>query len=187
LLEEARRLDAECGVEVEYRTARAEQTGLASRSADVVVAGQCWHWFDRPAAAAEAARVLRPSGALVIAHFDWLPLAGNVVEATERLIEAHNPAWKGGGGMGMYPWWLRDVGSAGYRGIETFSYDEDVPYDHDAWRGRVRASAGVGASLDREQVSAFDRELGEVLRTRFEGEPLQVPHRVFVVIARPPA
>ena len=32
-------------------------------------------------------RLLKPGGRLVIAHFDWLPLPGTVVEATERLIE----------------------------------------------------------------------------------------------------
>ena len=42
-------------------------------------------------AALEARRLLAPSGRLVIAHFDWLPLPGNVVEATEALIKAHNP------------------------------------------------------------------------------------------------
>jgi hypothetical protein len=151
-----------------------------------VVAGQCWHWFDRAAAAAEAARVLRATGKIAIAHYDWLPLASNVVAQTERLIERHNPAWKGGGGLGMYPRWLRDLAEAGYRGIESFSYDEDATYTHEAWRGRVRASAGVGASLGSEQVGAFDRDLAALLASEFASEPVAVAHRVFAVVARAP-
>jgi SAM-dependent methyltransferase len=186
LLEEARRLGTEEGVTVEYRTAKAEATGLDAASADVVIAGQCWHWFDRKAAARESLRVLRPGGLMVIAHFDWIPLANNVVALTEKLIERHNAAWKGGGGMGMYPWWLRDLGEAGYRAIETFSYDEDVPYTHEGWRGRVRASAGVGASLGPAEVDAFDRDLAALLGNEFPREPVPVPHRVFAVVAEAP-
>ena len=69
-----------------YVTARAEQTDLPDASFDVVTAGQCWHWFDRPKAAQEVRRLLVSKGWLVIAHFDWIPLPGNVVEATEKLI-----------------------------------------------------------------------------------------------------
>jgi SAM-dependent methyltransferase len=186
LIAEAQRLDREAGVSVHYVTATAEATGMPPGSVDVVTAGQCWHWFQRDAAAHEAGRVLVPGGALVIAHFDWLPLPGNVVEATEQLIERHNPAWTFGGGPGMYPPWLRDVALAGFRNIETFSFDLDVPYSHEAWRGRIRASAGVAASLPAEMVTRFDDDLRQILRQAFPNEPLQVPHRVFAVISRAP-
>ena len=186
LLDEARRLDREAGQTVDYREARAEDTGLDDDSADVVTAGQCWHWFDRPAAAREVARILRPAGRLVIAHFDWIPVSGNVVDATERLIEAHNPDWKLGGGLGVHPRWLRDLAEAAYRGIETFSYDVAVEYPPEAWRGRIRASAGVGATLPPDEVDRFDADLAELLRERFPGERLEVPHRVFAIVATSP-
>lgn len=186
LMREARRLDAGAGVSVGYREARAEETGLESACADAVSAGQCWHWFDRPAAAREVARVLRPSGALVIAHFDWIPRRGNLVQATEQLIQAHNPKWGFADLQGLYPAWLRDLGDAGFRELESFSYDVDVPYGAEAWRGRVRASAGVGASLDPERVAAFDRALAALLRERFPDSLLAVPHRVFALVARAP-
>lgn len=187
MLEAARALDLDAGIEVEYRLAYAEETGLPAASADVVAAGQCWHWFDRPRAALEVARLLRPEGRAVIVHFDWIPLAGNVVRATEGLIEARNPSWKFGNLFGMYPRWLRDLGEARFREIETFSYDVDVPYTPEAWRGRIRASAGVGASLTADEVTRFDRELAELLDAKFPGSPLSIPHRVFAVIARRPA
>lgn len=182
----ARELDRSAGVNVEYRVARAEDTGLADAAFDVVTAGQCWHWFDRPRAAVEVARILKPDGSLLIAHFDWIPLAGNIVRATEELIEHHNPNWKMGGGLGLHPLWLRDLGEAGYRSLETFSYDVDAVYTPEAWRGRIRASAGVGASMPAERVEAFDEELADLLASSFPGSLLQVPHRVFAIVARAP-
>ena len=101
-----------------------------------------------------------------------------------RLILAHNPAWQMGGGSGLYPAWLGQVAGAGFVDLESFSFDLDVPYSHVAWRGRIRASAGVGASLPAAQVEVFDADLATLLARDFAGEPLAVPHRVWAVIAR---
>lgn len=75
---------------------------------------------------------------------------------------------------------------AGFRDIETFSVDLDAPYSHEAWRGRIRASAGVGASLSAERVAQFDRELARMLRERFPEDPLAVPHRLFALVCTSP-
>jgi SAM-dependent methyltransferase len=179
-------MDREANVEIDYVEAPAEATGLPDGAFDVVSAGQCWHWFDRPAAANEARRVLRPGGTIVICHFDWLPLPGNVVEATEALILEHNPSWRGAGGFGMYPPWTRDVYEAGFREIQTFSFDIDVPYSHEAWCGRIRASAGVAASLPPEEVARFDEHHATMLKEQFPADPLSVPHRVWALIAEAP-
>ncbi len=184
MLDAARGLDARAGVIVDYRVARAEETGLPAASVDVVTAGQCWHWFDRPRAAAEARRVLAADGTLVIGHFDWIPLPGNVVEATERLILRHNPAWTFSGGTGLYPPWLADAAGAGFHALETFSFDVMVPYTHEGWRGRIRASAGVAASLLPDAVSRFDHDLAALLSASFPDSPLAVHHRVFALVCR---
>ncbi len=191
MLEQAKEIDRQVGVDVEYRVAKAEATGFPDSAFDVVTAGQCWHWFDRPKAAQEVQRILKPNGTLIIAHFDWLPLTGNVVELTEQLILKHNPHWKFGGGLGMYPQWLRDLGEADFANIRSFSFDVDVPYTPKAWRGRIRASAGVGASLAPEQVARFDSELKQMLEAlnqpSAESEAvLFIPHRVFAVTAQSP-
>jgi SAM-dependent methyltransferase len=186
LLDQARRLDAEAGVSVQYRIGRAEDTGLPAGSFDIVAAGQCWHWFDRPRAAAEAMRLLRPGGRLVHAHLDWLPLPGSVPQASEALILEHNPSWSGAGGTGLHGENLADLSLAGFQGIETFSFDLAIPYSHEGWRGRIRASAGVGASLPDAAVARFDAAHARLLAERFPEQALLVPHRLWAAVAVKP-
>jgi SAM-dependent methyltransferase len=186
LMEQAKRLGEAEGLAVEYRVGKAESTGLESSSVNVVTAGQCWHWFDGPIAAREAGRILKPGGRVAICHFDWIPVAGNVVEATEQLIVKHNPNWKWSGGHGLHPYCLRHLAEAGFVDLETFSYDVFVPYSHEDWRGRIRASAGVGASLPSDKVEAFDREHTALLSQSFPESILQVHHRVWAALGRKP-
>jgi len=186
LLEQAKVLDKEQDVEIAYHVAPAEDTSLPNASFDTVMAGQCWHWFDRPRATAEVYRLLVPQGHIVIAHLDWIPLSGNVVEATEQLILKHNPAWAMSGGNGLYPQWLTDLGEGGFVEIQTFSFDLDLIYTHEAWRGRIRASAGISASLSDEAVQIFDDEMQAMLTSQFPDDPLNVHHRVWAVAAVKP-
>ncbi|AFY34365.1 class I SAM-dependent methyltransferase [Calothrix sp. PCC 7507] len=187
LLAQAKQLSESAQLQIDYRVGTAENTGLANATVDIVTAGQCWHWFDRPRAAQEVTRILKANGYVALAHFDWIPLKGNVVEATEQLIEAHNPAWKMGGGTGLHPQWLRDIAEVGFREIQTFSYDVFVPYSHEDWRGRIRASAGVAASLSPEKVEVFDQELATLLVAKYPTPILQAHHRVSAVIAKSPS
>lgn len=185
LMGQGQRIGQAEGVWVGYVRAVAEATPFAPGAFDGVSAGQCWHWFDRSRAAQEVRRLLKPGGWLAIAHFDWLPLPGNVVEATEQLILQHNPAWRGAGGNGIHDRWLYDVAVAGFTAIETFSFDSPALYSPASWRGRIRASAGITAGgLTPAQVAAFDAELRDLLADRFRQDPLPVPHRTFAVVCR---
>lgn len=187
LLAQARQLDRRANALTKYVIAAAEHIPFPSSSFDVVTAGQCWHWFDGIRSAHEIRRVLKPGGAIVIGHFDWLPHARNVAAATETLILRHNPDWAFAGGHGVYPQWLPHLRAAKFVDLETSSFDLALPYTHEAWRGRIRASAGVAASLSPPQVDAFDRDLQLLLRSDFPADPLIIPHRVFTVIGKKPA
>lgn len=181
LLDQAREQDAAAGVDVTYRVAPAEDTGLPGGAWDVVTAAHCWHWFDARRAVAEVRRLLVPGGTVVLCSRDYLIRPGNVCAASEELVLAHNPGWPMAGSPGTHDEWAADL--TGFADLETFGFDVDVPYTHTAWRGRMRSSNGVGASLPAGAVAAFDADLAALLRERFPGEPLRVPHRVFAMVA----
>ena len=180
----ARRLDAAAGASVDYLVARSEATGLPAADFDLVCAGTCWHWFDKPAAAREAHRLLKPGGRLVVAAMEFRSQPDNVVGATCQLIRQHNPEWWSNDQLGFRFEWAEDLSAVGLVILDRFQFDVAVPYTHEAWRGCIRASAGVSASLGPAAVDAFDGEHAVLLRTRFPREPLAVPHRVPAIVAR---
>ena len=181
LLGQAEEIAKSEGLTVNWKQATAEATSLEDHSYDIAIAGQCWHWFDPAGAIEEIQRILRKDSTLIIAHFDWLPYSNNVVEQTEFLIEEMNPEWDMGGGVGIYAEWFRHLSEGGFEDIQGYSYDEDVHYSHEGWRGRIRASAGVGGSMKPEMIEEFDQRHAELLLREFPEEPLSIPHRVFVV------
>ncbi len=183
LLEEAKKIDQENNINIQYFHAKAENLPFSSSQFDVVTAGQCWHWFDGEKVLEEVRRVLDKRGKLVIVHSDWIPLDNNIVAQTEELILSYNPSWKGSGGTGVYPEWLTQVAKGGYTDIETFTFDHSITYNHEQWRGRIRASAGVGASLSQEKITKFDHQLKKLLQSNYPSI-IDVPHRVFCLICK---
>lgn len=179
----AKRLDAAVGIEIDYKVGSSEATGLQGESFGLVCAGTCWHWFDKPAAAREVHRLLAPKGWLVVAAMDFQSESPSVVRSSSQLIARHNPAWAHDQ-LGFRFEWSADLEAAGLAVVGQFQFDIAVPYSHEAWRGRIRASAGVSASLDAAAVEAFDRDHAELLRNQFPQEPLAVPHRVSAIVSR---
>lgn len=73
--------------------ATAEEIPLPSRSVDVVIAAQAFHWFDHGRAVPEMARVLRPGGALALvwnlrdSAIPWVRRLGTLIGVQEALAD----------------------------------------------------------------------------------------------------
>ncbi|MEO5845651.1 MAG: class I SAM-dependent methyltransferase [Caldimonas sp.] len=164
------------GLAVDFAVAAAEALPFADLSFDAVVASQCWMYFDVERTLAEVRRVLRPGGVLVTTHFNWLPRADPVAQASEALVLGLNPEWQGSdwsGQIATEPAWA--AGRA--RVTAMFWFDADVPFTRESWRGRMRACRGVGASLVDADVAAFDAALASWLDAH-TARRFTVRHRV---------
>jgi SAM-dependent methyltransferase len=154
---EARRLaDAE-KLQIDFRVASAEDPPFANHSFDVATANQCFLYFDQERMFVSLRRLLIPGGRLATSHFNWLPRVDPIARASEELILKFNPAWQAAGFDGM----IKPVpeGMPNDITIEGFFwFDVDVPFDRKTWRGRIRASRGIGASLPPREVATFDDE-----------------------------
>jgi SAM-dependent methyltransferase len=172
----ARRRAEAAGLDIVFRQAAAEETGLPDAAFDVLTASQCWLYFDGEKASREATRLLRPDGRLMTCHLCWLPREDATARRSEELVLKYNPQWTGGGFSGdvsrEWPKMERhfDV-------IDFFVFDEPIPFTHESWRGRFRACRGIGASLSPREVAAFDGEHAELLARTLEPS-FTVLHRI---------
>ena len=67
----------------------AEDTSLASAMADLVIAGQAFHWFDVPRAAQEARRIARPEGWAALIWNDRQSTGSAFLAGYEALLRTH--------------------------------------------------------------------------------------------------
>ena len=160
--EQARRLSSAEGLQIKFEVSPAEAAPFPERSFDVATANQCFLYFDKPRTLASLRRLLIPGGRLVTSHFNWLPKVDAIASASEALVLQFNPSWQGGGFDGTIvpvPNWMPpDMVLEGF-----FWFDTDIPFNRETWRGRIRASRGVGATLAPEEVAAFDKEHAAIL------------------------
>ena len=70
---------------------RAEATTLPSATVNLVSAGQAFHWFDRPAARAEFARILKPGGWVALVWNKRRKEATPFARAYEQLLRSWCP------------------------------------------------------------------------------------------------
>jgi ubiquinone/menaquinone biosynthesis C-methylase UbiE len=165
--------------------ARAECLPFADESFDAVTAAQCWHWFDRRRAPREIHRVLRPLGRVAVIYQTYLPIAGTVAHASEKVILKYRPGWRHAGGVGVNGQALKDLQASGFTDIESFSFDVDIPYDRDAWAGFIRTCSAVAPSLSPEVLRRFEAEHTALLSANWPSR-FTVPHRIFAAVARRP-
>ncbi len=67
----------------------AEATTLPDDAADLVIAGQAFHWFDAPRAASEARRILRPGGWVALIWNDRQSTGSAFLAGYEALLRTH--------------------------------------------------------------------------------------------------
>lgn len=185
-LARAAELDKAADVVVKHWRMRVENADFSASSFDVVTAGQCWPACERPQTLALARGWLRPGGRLLIAQYEWLPLAGNVVQDSERLLLGCNPGWTAHSSSGIHPAWLKEIAEAGLVDIATWSIDVPVPCSHAEWRERVHGNPALAAINDEVRLRRFDTELKAMLLERHPGELVIAPYRLWVVHAATP-
>ena len=124
--------------------ATAEDTSLADRSVDFVVAGQAFHWFDPEPARAEFARILRPDGRVGLVWNARRKERTGFLAAYENLLEAHGTDYAevNHGRRGSAEEVRRFFSP---EPVAEFVFDNTQVFDLEGLKGRVLSSSYVPA------------------------------------------
>ena len=154
---QAKRLASENGMDIDFRTAATEDLDFPDNSFDVITACQCFWYFDHKRVMPELRRMLAPGGKLVLLYMAWLPFEDAIAGESEKLVLKYNPGWTGAGET-RKPIWIPDVALESFDMLEHEEYDVRVPFTRESWHGRMKACRGVGASLNSEELAAWESE-----------------------------
>ena len=155
----------------------AEQIPARSRSADVVVAGQAFHWFDLERALPEIARVLRPGGEIALAwnlrdeRIPWVKRLGALIGTPDQQNDPTNAL----------------LGSHLFGYVESATFRFWQPLDRDRLRDLVasRSNVAVMSDLERERVLRKVDELYDSYGRGADGMLLPYVTRCYKAVVRP--
>lgn len=177
-IEQAKKL-SNAGEQFEWVVAPAERTGIPNATADVVLACQCFIYFDKVKAIPEILRLLKPEGVFAKISMIWLPFEDDLAKKTEEIILKYNPDWTGANHRRMAlqtSEWAQDA----FTPVALHTYDARIPFTRESWRGRIRACRGMGASsISGNLKRRFDSELKEYLEGN-EAEEFTVLHQIWI-------
>ena len=170
-IEQAKVLAADAGMKIDFIAAATEQLNFPQESFDVITACQCFWYFDHEKVMPVLADLLKPQGKLVILYMAWLPDEDKIAGKSEEMILKYSPKWSGCGAK-RHENWVPDIAYKYFDKIDHEEYDLMVPFTKESWHGRVRASRGIGASLNPEELARWDAEhralLDEIAPEKFD-------------------
>ena len=170
-IEQAKLLVADAGMKIDFFATATEQLDFPKESFDVITACQCFWYFDHEKVMPVLADLLKPNGKLVILYMAWLPKEDKIAGKSEQMILKYSPTWSGSG-EARREIWVPDVAYKYFEKIDHEEYDLKVPFTKESWHGRIKASRGIGASLNPEELARWDAEhramLDEIAPENFE-------------------
>jgi 2-polyprenyl-3-methyl-5-hydroxy-6-metoxy-1,4-benzoquinol methylase len=175
-IEAAETLASQNKLNVRFIVAKAEETGLANQSFDVITSSMSWGYLDQKKMPEEAARLLKKNGLLLISSLNWVRDADVITQRTGELLKKYGSGRehqrRREAGFRI-PEWAKDK----FRLKTYHTYDAVIPFTKESWRGRIRASRSVGALLSREKTEEFDQELRKSLDDIGE-DHFDIEHRI---------
>lgn len=127
--------------EVPTAQASAEQIPVPSRTVDVVVSAQAFHWFDLERALPEIARVLRPGGEIALVwnerdeRIPWVRRLGDVLGSQEQNTDPTHEL----------------IGSQLFGYVETATFRFWQPLDRERLHDLVRSRSHIAVMTETER------------------------------------
>jgi SAM-dependent methyltransferase len=191
MLDVLRQRAADAGLVVGTVQASAEDTGLDPDRVDLVTAAQAFHWFDKPRALAEMARITKASGGAAVfwnvRDAQRSAFLADYAALLRRMTDSDEDP-----GIGRYESSGRDetreafAESAWFEDPELVELRQEVAMTPEDFIGMAFTASYVRVGLDPEQQDRFRRELEAVLDSHGHvgNEPFPVPYRIDLWIAR---
>lgn len=156
---------------IEYRVCGAEDIDYEDKSFDVITACQCFWYFDPKIIVPKIKNFLKEDGMFMKIYMSYLkddPIASK----SNILIKSMNNNWTGASAS------VKDLTTHYFKNPHMESFFIDIPFTKKSWTGRMKASRGVMASMNKGQIKIFEERHMKML----EEFPMEftIRHKVFL-------
>lgn len=150
------------GMNIDYYARSAENIDFPDDSFDVITACQCFWYFNHEQVMPRLFRMLKPDGRILVLYMAWLPFEDKIAGVSEKLVLKYSPEWSGAGET-IHPIEIPDC----YAEKFELAYHEEFPlqvrFTRETWNGRMKACRGIGASLTKQEMAAWEQEHRKLL------------------------
>lgn len=160
----AAQLSKEAEMDINYYVSAAEDIDFPDEQFDVIIACQCFMYFDKDILLPNIHRMLKKDGHFAVLYMAWLPEESEIAKTSENMVLKYNPSWSGAHMTRYSPdtQWCKDL----FEPAHILTYDIPVTFTRNGWHGRVKACRGIGASsLSPEKIAAWEKEHMEYMQT----------------------
>ncbi|MBR5649421.1 class I SAM-dependent methyltransferase [Pseudobutyrivibrio sp.] len=175
-IEQAKKLAAEQGMDIDFYACPAEEVDYPDGTFDVITVCQCIWYLNAKVFPKNFSKMLKPGGKLLILYMGWLPYEDEIAGKSEEIILKYNPAWTGCGDK-VQPVFVPEELNLYFDIVKREEFRVDVPFTREGWHGRMRACRGVGASMDENNLKLWDKEHMEMLQNNAP-EKFDVKHYI---------
>lgn len=165
-------------MKIDFSTCPAEKIEYPDHTFDVITVCQCIWYLNHKVLAPKFANILKKEGKFLILYMAWLPFEDEIAKSSEDVILKYNPKWNGAGEV-RKPMWVPEEYLEFFDITYREEYDVLIPFTRESWHGRMRACRGVGASLNIDDLQAWNEEHMQMLKNKAPSE-FEILHYVSI-------
>lgn len=139
---------------IDYYAQSAENINFPDNSFDVITARQCFWYFNHEQIMPSFFDMLKSDGRILVLYMGWLPFEDKIAGESENLVLKYNPKWSDT----IRPIAIPSCYCEKFEVVYHEEYPLKVHFTRESWNGRMKACRGVGASLSKEEVFAWEQE-----------------------------
>ena len=99
----------------------------------------------------------------MILYMAWLPFDDKIARASEDLVLKYSPNWSGGRET-IHQIQIPEIYNEYFQLVHHEEFPLKVHFTRESWNGRIKACRGIGASLSKEEIVAWETEHRELLK-----------------------
>lgn len=177
---------------VNFNLKHAEDSGLPSKTYDIVFVLSAWHWFKRTEVIEEAVRILKPDGYLIVADINIDRKTG-VVKDTMEIIKHNRKKYKVETGLhkdktghliNNFPvGWIKEWQDHNFDISDLYKKNYRVEFDREEWVQRLGTYRSLVEFKKKHRQKTL-KKINRHLKENYKDKKYRISHELSIVILK---